>query len=125
MEAAPEGGLHFSKIRWNRHFGTNDLCEIAIFQVIKVYFQGGMAARRCVKNILQVHEGIITCVKISHLMYALNELESCNFYNGCIEFFSRTALIISPHSFDFRDAEIKVKKRRFDRKKRPLCFLKI
>ena len=35
--------MDFSKIRWNRHFGTNDLCEIAIFQVIKVYFWGGMA----------------------------------------------------------------------------------
>ena len=36
--------IFFYKIRWNRHFGTNDLCEIAIFQVIKVYFWGGMAA---------------------------------------------------------------------------------
>ena len=35
--------IFFYKIRWNRHFGTNDLCEIAIFQVIKVYFWGGMA----------------------------------------------------------------------------------
>ena len=33
-----------SEIRWIRHFGTNDLCEIGIFQVIKVYFWGGMAA---------------------------------------------------------------------------------
>ena len=32
-----------SKIRWNRHFGTNDLCKIDISQVIKVYFWGGMA----------------------------------------------------------------------------------
>ena len=93
--------------------------------MIKVYFWGGMAARRCVKNISQVHEGIIACVENSYLMYTLDELDSCNFCNGCIEFFSRTALIFLPHSFDFRDAEIKVKKRRFDRKKRPLCFLKI
>ena len=36
----------FRKIRWNRHFGTNDLCEIGLFQVIKVYFWGGMAVKR-------------------------------------------------------------------------------
>ena len=42
--------MDFSKIRWNRHFGTNDLCEIAIFQVIKVYFWGGMAERAELAN---------------------------------------------------------------------------
>ena len=39
----------FSKIRWNRHFGTNDLCEVGIFQVTKVYFWGGMAVLRSSK----------------------------------------------------------------------------
>ena len=119
----PQGCLHcflwiLAKSRWNRHFGTNDLCETGIFQVIKVYFWGGMAERRCIKNILQVHEEIITCAENFYLMYALDGLDSCNFYNEGMWFFSRTAPIILPNSFD-------VKKRRFDRKKRPLCFLKI
>ena len=35
-----------AKSRWNRQFWTNDLCETSIFQVIKVYFWGGMAASR-------------------------------------------------------------------------------
>ena len=61
------------------------------------------------KNILQVREGIIACVENSYSMYALDELDSCNFCNARIEFFSRTALINLPHSFDFRDAEISSK----------------
>ena len=40
----------FCKIRWIRGFGTNDLCGIAIFQVIKVYFWGGMAERAELAN---------------------------------------------------------------------------
>ena len=71
-----------AKSRWNRHFGTNVLCETGIFQVIKVYFWGGMAEqRRCVKNILQVHEEIIACAENFYLMYALDGLDSCNFCN--------------------------------------------
>ena len=101
------------------------MCGIAIFQVIKVYFWGGMAVSEVCKNILQVHKEIIACVKISYSKYTLDGLDSCNFCNEGLRFFSRTALINLPHSFDFRDAEIRVKKRRFDRKKRPLCFLKI
>ena len=55
MEAAREGGLPFafrkiSKNRWIRGFGTNDLCKTAIFQVIKVYFWGGMAERAELAN---------------------------------------------------------------------------
>ena len=76
------------------------------------------------KNILQVRNNFIACVEIFYSMYASDELDSCNFCNGGLQFFSRTAPMILPNSFDFRDAEIWVKKRRFDRKKRPLCFLK-
>ena len=44
MEATPRvASIIFDKIRWNRRFGTNDLRETGIFQVIKVYFLGGMA----------------------------------------------------------------------------------
>ena len=63
-----------------------------------------------VKNILQVYEGIITCAEISHPMYAPDGLDSCNFCNEGIRFFSRTALIILPDSFDFHGVEIGVKK---------------
>ena len=42
--------LGFSEIRWNRYFGTNDQYEITIFQVIKVYFRGGMAERAELAN---------------------------------------------------------------------------
>ena len=69
-----------------------------------------MAERRCVKNILQVHEEIIACVENSYSMYTLDELDSCNFCNGCIEFFSRTALIILPNSFDVKNAGSIVRK---------------
>ena len=75
-------------------------------KVTKVYFWGGMAEyRRCVKNILQVYEGIIACAEISHPMYAPDGLDSCNFCNEGIRFFSRTAPIILPDSFEFYGVE--------------------
>ena len=70
-------------------------------------------------------EVFIACVEFLKSMCRRSEMDSCNFRDEGLQFFSRTALIILPNSFDFYNAKIWVKKRRFDRKKRPLCFLKI
>ena len=78
----------------------------AIFQALSIVPIGHMhfADYRPAIKLLDSCNNFIACVEILYLMYAPDKLDSCNFCNEGMRFFSRTAPIILPNSFDVKNA---------------------